>query len=328
LRLSPIIRVGISLGVLVAILWRVPAVALWAALQNLDGAWLWPALATALATLCIRTLKWQRLLQAGGSRASTLDAMRSLFGGFALGAVTPGRLGEFGRCLFIAGVERSAVTPLNVLDRFLDSWSVGTCAVVSLFLAQRRPAGIIALALWLALIPVVLALPRLVSQLGQRSWWRRLIGLKLRNAGPALATMAVAPFAGWALLSTSLDVVTFYFLLRMFHPAGFITAPATYPWIVMASGVPLSLGGLGLREGAAVLLLSHYAIPPAVATDVALFLFAFLSLLPALCGGMLLVFARPGIGGWPLGLHTPRMQTSLQAGCRMSEKIVKASPRV
>lgn len=320
MRVTPIMRVGFSAGLVALILWRVPVQAMCSAIQDLDGSWLWMALASALATLAIRTLKWQRLLQAVGSRLSGRDVMLSLFGGFALGVVTPGRLGEFGRCMFIPETKRGAVISLNVLDRLFDSWSVATYAVVSLFLAGRRPPAIIALAVWMAFIPVVHGLPRLISHLEDAPWWGKTFGPQLRNAGPALGKIAMAPFAGWALLSTSLDVITFYFLLSAFHPTGFMTAPATYPWIVMASGIPLSLGGLGLREGAAALLLSHYAITAAVATDVALFLFAFLSLLPALCGGILLLLARKGNGAWPAGLSTPRPRRSLHENLRVSEE--------
>lgn len=320
LRVTSIIRVVFSAGLVAIILWRVPVNALGSALQSLDGIWLWPALATALTTLAIRALKWQRLLQAAGSRARGRDVMRSLFGGFALGVVTPGRLGEFGRWLFIPEAERGAVISLNVLDRFLDSWSVATYAVVSLWLAGRRPAGMITLAVWLALLPLVFGLPRLVSRLGDSRWWGKLFGPQGRTAGPALAKIAVAPFAAWALLSTSFDMVTFYFLLRAFHSAGFITAPATFPWIVMASGIPLSLGGLGLREGAAAILLSHYAISAAVATDVALCMFAFLSLLPALCGGFLLLPARKRDSSRSAAFSPPRLRSSLQVNCRISEK--------
>jgi uncharacterized membrane protein YbhN (UPF0104 family) len=130
----------------------------------------------------------------------------------------------------------------------------------------------------------------------------------------------VVPFAGWSLLSTFFDIGTFYFLLRAFLSTPFIAAPATYPWIVMASGIPLSMGGLGLREGAAVALLSHFAVTAAVATDAALFLFAFLSLLPALGGGMLLLMEVAGKAAWPAAFAASQMRRELQVNCRVGEK--------
>ncbi len=294
MRIAPWMRVTISAVAVGIIVWRVPVEALWAAVQSMDTYWLMPALLSALASLAVRNLKWQRLLRAAGSRASSRDVTRSLFGGFALGVVTPGRVGEWARCVFIPEGERAPVIPLNILDRILDSWSVFTYAVMSLLLGLYRPGGVFAAAVWLALWPVVLGLPHLISSLGDGRWWNEHYRAQFRAARQRLSSIRIAPFAGWALVSTTFDVLTFLSLLRAFHSADFKTALVTYPWIVMASGIPLSLGGLGLREGAATLLLARYAIPAAVAADVALFLFAFLTLIPALIGSAWLLLTAAG----------------------------------
>jgi uncharacterized membrane protein YbhN (UPF0104 family) len=317
MRIPNWVRIAFSAAVVVFILWRVPADALLAAFQNIDPHWLRPALASSFATLAVRALKWQRLLRSANSSTLPRDARRSLFAGFALGIITPGRLGEFGRCLFMPVSERSRVLPLNIVDRVLDSWSVATFAVVSLFLVGHQSAGIFATAIWLAFLPIILGLPRLVSNLGAAEWWSDSIRAQFRDSHEALGNIQIVPYAAWALVSTSFDILTFFFLLRAFHPTAFTTAVATFPWIVMASGIPLSIGGLGLREGAATLLLAHSAIPAAVATDVSLFLFAFLGLLPAFIGGTwLLVGARvdelkPGkIRGQQLGNNLGQFRMS------------------
>ena len=97
-------------------------------------------------------------------------------------------------------------------------------------------------------------------------------------------------------------------------------ARTPYPWIVMASGIPLSVGGLGLREGAAALLLAHYAIPAAVAADVALFLFASLSLLPGMVGGVMLLIAPKEKYAPPSVLNATRVGGNLPNQFRMSEE--------
>lgn len=320
MRVSPWMRVAISAVVVAIILWRVPAQALFSALENMDSQWLFPALATSLASLAVRAFKWQRLLQAAGSRANSRDITRSLFCGFALGVVTPGRMGEFGRCLFVPESERAPIIPLNILDRVLDSWSVVTYAVASLVISSHRPAGIFGAAIWLAVLPVILGLPRLLSAIGEASWWGEKYRAQFRAARPHLGAVRVAPFAAWAMVSTSFDILTFFCLLRAFHPATLATALATYPWIVMASGIPLSLGGLGLREGAAALLLAHYAIPAAVAADVALFLFAFLSLLPGMMGGVMLLRARREKFERTSPLKASGLRANLPNRFRMSEE--------
>jgi len=78
-----------------------------------------------------------------------------------------------------------------------------------------------------------------------------------------------------------------------------VPAVVTFPWIVIAAGLPISVSGLGPREGVATLLLARYAIPSATACDVGLLLFAFSGLLPALIGGIwLAAAARQGHPRW------------------------------
>jgi uncharacterized membrane protein YbhN (UPF0104 family) len=90
--------------------------------------------------------------------------------------------------------------------------------------------------------------------------------------------------------------VTFFCLLRAFTDVDPHAALVTFPWIVTVGGLPLSVGGLGLREGAAAMLLARYAIPSAVAVDAALLLHVFSGLLPAAAGALWLACSRAQIG--------------------------------
>jgi uncharacterized membrane protein YbhN (UPF0104 family) len=305
-RIGPWLRIGGTTVVAAFIAWRVPVAALWSAFENLNTRWLWAALASVLAMLAVRWLKWHRLLAAGGVQAARSDSAKSLLGGFALSAVTPGRMGEIGRCLFVTDSDRPQVFLLNVLDRALDMWALATCAVASLVALAPRPYGVFALAVWLALLPIGIGLPRLVANLHELPWWGENFRERLRAAGQSLQTISSAPFTALATLSTSLDLLTFFFLLRAFHPVNFRAAVVTFPWIVAAGGLPISVSGLGPREGVAALLLARYAIPGATACAVSLLLFVFSGLLPALIGTFWLMVAplRRRSPGWSENLET------------------------
>jgi uncharacterized membrane protein YbhN (UPF0104 family) len=101
---------------------------------------------------------------------------------------------------------------------------------------------------------------------------------------PRYAIMAMG--AMWA------ELASFFFLLSAFSPTGFATAGATYPYIVLAGDLPLSFSGVGVREGAAALLLSPYAVPTGAAVDVALMWFLVAILFPAVLGVAWLVTER------------------------------------
>ena len=66
----------------------------------------------------MRAYKWHLLLGATG-KVRLRQSLRTLFAGFALGLITPGRLGELARGMFVREAERTHVTFLTVLDRTL-----------------------------------------------------------------------------------------------------------------------------------------------------------------------------------------------------------------
>ena len=289
------LRWGISAGVGAVILWRVPVDGLRSAFGAVDARWFGLAMGCVFAMLSVRWIRWHRLLAAGGVEVPHRDSAQWLLGGFTLSVVTPGRIGEWGRCVFAAPADRAAVLLLNILDRLLDVWALGSWAVIAAFAFKPRPYGVFALGVWLALLPVALCLPALVTRLADLRWWKTEFQEKLRDAAKTVETIPPVPFAAMALVSTAIDMLTFYFLLSAFQPVPLRAVVATFPWIVMAGGLPISVGGIGPREGVAAMLLAHYAVPSAVACDAGLLIFVFSALVPALAGGAWLLVSNPQI---------------------------------
>lgn len=201
---------------------------------------------------------------------------------------TPGRLGEFGRWLFVAEAERGPVLLLNILDRMFDSWALGTAAVASLALVRFRPYGIFALGVWAATLPLVLGSPALVALIAE--WPRaRKFFPSPRSVAETLGLIRTPKFLALGCATTALDALTMFCLLRAFEPASPKVAFLAFPWIVLAGSLPVTISGLGLREGAAVWVLGRMAVPGAVAVNVALLLSACSNLLPAAVGGVWLL---------------------------------------
>ena len=65
-------------------------------------------------------------LNGGGRQRPNKLLVTQSPGRFALGLVTPGRLGELGRCVFVRQPERAQVALLTVFDRALDFWALLT----------------------------------------------------------------------------------------------------------------------------------------------------------------------------------------------------------
>jgi len=285
-------QVALSVGVAAVIVWRVPFANLRAAFRNLEYHSLLLAVFGFIVLLFLRTYKWHRLM--GAVRKGHIrKSLRSLFGGFALGLITPGRLGELGRCIFVREEERAQVALLTLLDRLLDVWALFTMVGASLFLIASHPAAIFGVAVWLASLPVVMSFPRLVAHLAKmvrRSWHYHD---HVTEAAKEIHAVETPFYAVLAVGAAGTELASFFFLLRAFFPTEFSTAVATFPYIILAGDLPLTFSGVGVREGAAAMLLSPYSVPVSAAVDVTLLWFVFAILVPAALGSVWLLADKP-----------------------------------
>lgn len=281
-------QIVLSVGVASVTLWRIPLADLRVSFRNLDRGSLYLAFFCILALIVLRAYKWHCMMSAAGNFRFQ-QSMRTLLGGCALGLITPGRIGELGRCIFVRKRERTQVGILTLLDRALDFWALVTLAGASLFLLVPEPAAIFGLALWVALIPVVLGFPGLLAHLSKMVKRLRHFHGPLAKVASGLPPIQMLRYALMALTAMWLELSSFFFLLRALCPTGFATAVATYPYIALAGDLPLSFGGVGVREGVSALLLSSYAVPPGAAVGAALLWFVFGIFFPAALGIVWLV---------------------------------------
>lgn len=273
----------LSSGTLLVIAWQVPLTELHAAFQHLDLGSLGMAIFSMAVLLFLRAYKWHHLMSASG-KGALRTSLRSLFGGLALGLITPGRLGELGRCAFVGKPERGRVAVLTLFDRLLDSWALLTAMAASLFFLVSRPAAIFGVAVWLAGLPLVMGFPALISHFATLA--RRLPHLDFLAVAEKMPPVPTSRLAVLALAAMWAEIASFYFLLRAFTPASISVVLATYPYIVLAGDLPVSFSGVGVREGAAALLLSPYAIPAGSAVGAALAWFLCAILVPAVLGAI------------------------------------------
>lgn len=291
----------ISFGVFAVIVWRVPLTGVSAAFHNMGMGGLSLAIICFLGLLALRAYKWHGLMTAAGN-GHLRRSLRSLFGGFALGLITPGRLGELARCVFVRHEERAQVALLTFLDRLLDFWALLTLVAISLFWVASRPVAVVGVLVWLVLLPVVMKFPALVTQLAKLARKSPHLRGHFSEVAGDMPQVAMPRFAILAVCAMGMEMTSFFFLLRAFSPAGFATVVATYPYIVLAGDLPVSISGVGVREGAAALLLSSYSVPTGAAVGASLMWFVFAILVPAALGAFWLLAERAE--SWRRRSHT------------------------
>lgn len=278
--------------------------------------------------LWLQLCKWRLLVHSRFPGVPASDLRASLLLGFTFGVVTPARLGEFGgraagfRGKGLRTVDLFALVGLTAVDKFATMLVTVAIGVPGLLLFAWRHPFMDASSLWLLLSAAALLLA--VGIL--------LLRLRPGIASPSVPTAfpvrsshgSVTTSAGlrallrqrWAELREMLRgvdrpqrlrligysglfyltfLLQFFLLLAAFGPVQPLSALAGIVTIMLVKTIipPVTLGELGIREGASVVVLGHAGILPAAAFNASLLLFAVNLLLPALAGLVLLLWIKP-----------------------------------
>ena len=283
-------------AVTLALVMRVadPAAAL-DALRHAEG---WPlALALLLmpVNMGLETYRWWRLVRRLNPEVTYGAALGAVLGGYPLGLLTPGRVGEFvGRAALLEGVPSGQAAALTLGEKMatLAAVLLGGLAALMHFLATQAPPS----PLWapLAVFTTLWAGALLLAIL-YPSCARAVLGalLPFARVRRALAAFDAVPQREAATL-LGLSVVRYGVFAGQFALLASAFAPEA-SGVALAAGVALvlfaksavhsvTLGDLGIREGAAVYFLGAYGVGAGAAVDASLAVFAINLLLPALVG--------------------------------------------
>lgn len=238
------------------------------------------ALAGVLAGVgvVVQWARWRDLTAAALPGATPGQAWRTLFVGFGLGLVSPGRLGELGRGAFEPGERRKEMAALTAADRLCS-------------------AAVTVLVAWIALLTVTpgtgLAVGSVVGGIGIAGWrGRGRIGRWRpgRSVAELLAPVARVHRRTWL----RLGCWSILFNAVFFTQFALLLGPLEVPWPRLAQAVPLVFGlktlvplsvlDLGVREAAAVLVFTRLGMDPAPALGAALLVFILNVLIPGAVG--------------------------------------------
>ena len=274
-----------------------------AQLRQAHVGWLLAGLAAAVASNVVSALRWRALARWLGADVSVRDATRWYFQAIGLNALLPGAVlgGDLYRAVVLrrAGQATLASSWSVVLDRVSGLWML--CAIGGLGAALcadvlapwlRLPAGAFAAlmlagtALWLA---TPWTLPALLRRWGvrwlaplraaaQRPDFNRQMGWQAL-ASAAVQVLSAAALAGGGLaLGVQLPLAAWAFAIA--------------PVFLMAA-LPVSVGGWGTREAAAVASLAPFGVAAPAAVGVGV-IYGLYQLAQGAMGA--LAFGLPGRG--------------------------------
>lgn len=253
-----------------------------AQLRQAQPGWLLVGLLAAMASNIVSALRWRALARWLGAEVGWLDACRWYFQAMGLNALLPGAVvgGDLYRAMALrrAGQDTAAAGWSVVLDRVSGLWML--CAMGGLGAAAcadvlapwlRLPAGAFAMLtlaatlLWLAL---PWALPLLLRWSPARLQGGWLVPLRLAVARPHFRRLWV----GQALASAAVQVLSAAALAAGGMALGVVLPAPVWAWAIapvfLMAALPLSVGGWGTREAAAVAALAPFGVAAPAAVGV------------------------------------------------------------
>jgi uncharacterized protein (TIRG00374 family) len=271
LRRRWLFRLAASVAILAALFAVVPFRQTWQAIHSLPAG-LWEMiLAGYLGVHLLGVLKYRMVLNTAGAGIGFRGALRcyatGLFGVLFLPSVVGGDVLRAGLALRLARNPTGVVLG-SVVDRFIDVISLGVLTLVGLVVARPAAVGLAsARAIGAALLAIVLTAMlgwQSLRWLGRRSFVMRRRLVRLRRAWRTCLDRPVQLGAAWLL---SLAAQSGFLALAAWLAAGCGLKLPWQAWVFawplakLSALVPLTQGGIGVREAALVALLLPFGAP-------------------------------------------------------------------
>jgi len=253
-----------------------------------------------IPNLIIQTLKWHYLLKLCKPNATHFEAAKSLLAGFTLGFITPGRIGEFGRAIFVKDCNRLQVLGLTMVDKLFSISIVFLMGTIALFLFWGVKLRSELIGLWLAIALAALflvaslvlfpdRLRNILDKIKLRLPFKEKSDLLLSGLDNFRRRQAVR-LLGLNFIFYIIFMTQFYFLLSAFETIqwidGYLVVAST---TVAKSLLPISFGDLGIRETAAIYFVSQIGVQASTAFNASIFMFLINIVLPSSIGFSLLM---------------------------------------
>jgi uncharacterized membrane protein YbhN (UPF0104 family) len=277
-----------------------------AAFEEADARWVMAALALLPLNVGLEAVRWGRLVRHVAPGVRMRDAVAAVVGAYPLGLLTPGRVGDYvGRAAFLPAVPAGASAALTFAERMATLLCCLACGLVALAwnpaAAVGPPGAWTAVGVWAALVSAVLIAAFASPERTARALSAVVPARAVRGALGAFAQIPRGEAAVLVALSAARYVVftaQFVLLVRAFAPGvplGPVAAGVAVVFLLKSAVPQLTLGDLGVREGAAVFVLAGAGVAPAEALNASLAVFVVNLVLPALMGVPLLSRLRlPG----------------------------------
>ncbi len=281
------VRLFLTIALLIFILGKIDIQGILQILISANKIYILLALFLICVHIFFKSYKWYLLAKELHSENTFWGALRSYLRGTGLAIVTPSRIGELGRVVGMKG-DKLQLGSLTFVDKISELWIVIFFVLLG---GQRLLTGFNPIFIILALAAILLflyqfrRLNNVITRFVPFEFLRTILRGFTLVSWPLSNIILVLSF-----LTMSVYFLQAYLLLSAFHPVATSTILMVFPLILLTNLVPVTIGSLGIREGAAIYLLSQFGIPATIAVSVSLLLFLFDTVIPGVLGSLLFSF--------------------------------------
>ncbi|MCB1059607.1 MAG: flippase-like domain-containing protein [Calditrichaeota bacterium] len=292
-------KIALTVAVLLLLSWQVRWSEILNVLTGASGLGILAAVALWYPNQALQYYRWKFIARRATISPATGDVYASYWLGHTLGFLTPGRIGSYGRGLFLRDVSVGEATALTVLERSYSAITVNGFGLIALAVLPSLGWSA-AWAAWGDGVSVILfgvgtmilltgVFPGPIAGLIARLVGKRKWGIFIANS---LGTIRQIP-TGSSLLylalatgSLAVSLVQFILVLDALGSSVPVLAGmlAVHLNFFLKGNIPLTLGNLGVGEWTALLCLRGLGVPDAQAVAASLILFGVNVAIPALVG--------------------------------------------
>lgn len=233
------------------------------------------AVATGVLFNIIKFTKWHLLINVEKQKYSYWDSSKSYMLGNSLGIVTPMRAGDLGRALYFPPEERTGIISLTVIDRLMELAVVFILAIAGSFILINKAFGLLVVLLTV-IIFIILLKPSFSILIFQKLPVGQIIKNKLEiiiNIYDSLKFKIFLYCLVLSIIAFLLVIFEFYILVIAFEDISVTAIFLIAPLITISTILPISIMGLGIREGLSIILLAAYGVSEATGLSSAFLLF-------------------------------------------------------
>jgi len=256
------------------------------ALSTANKQFLFIVLLTVPIWIWLKSLKWKILLSSSYPETSIWLACKSFLGGLSIGLLTPGKVGEFTRTFYLPYGDNFKIISLVILDRYSDLIALLLLCVIGIshfvgfyYAIFTFIAAILGIILFF-IFPTLIKKIRIGEGIGKSY---NKIFIRIEDISK-IDSLVFYKSLLLSLIIFLLSIFISFLILNSFKTTQLSIVYKVFPLTLLSNIFPITVGNLGVREGATILLLRDYGIESEIAFNTAIIIFFTHSLLPAILG--------------------------------------------